>query len=76
MVVLIMNKLFIPAILAATVMIAAAFAIMPVEKASTVHTTILSGVTKNCIDILTALNGTDNGINVGSTAQAIAAHCT
>jgi hypothetical protein len=33
-----MNKLVIPSILAATVLIAASFAIMPVEKASTVHT--------------------------------------
>ena len=35
-----MNKLTIPAILVATVMVAGAFAFMPVEQASTVHTTI------------------------------------
>ena len=35
-----MNKLTIPAILVATVMIAGAFAFMPVQQASTVHTTI------------------------------------
>ena len=34
-----MNKLTIPAILAATVMVAGIFAFMPVEQASTVHTT-------------------------------------
>jgi len=34
-----MNKLTIPAILVATVMVAGAFAFMPVEQASTVHTT-------------------------------------
>ncbi|MBI1662060.1 MAG: hypothetical protein IS860_00865 [Nitrosopumilus sp.] len=32
-----MKKLAIPAILAATVMVAGAFAFMPVEQASTVH---------------------------------------
>ena len=35
-----MNKLTIPSILAATVLIAGIFAFMPVEKASTVHTGI------------------------------------
>ena len=35
-----MNKLTIPSILAATVLIAGIFAFMPVEKASTVHVTI------------------------------------
>ena len=35
-----MNKLTIPAILAATVMVAGIFAFMPVEQASTVHTTL------------------------------------
>jgi len=35
-----MNKLTIPTILAATVMVAGIFAFMPVEQASTVHTTI------------------------------------
>ena len=35
-----MNKLTIPAILAATVMVAGIFAFMPVQQASTVHTTL------------------------------------
>jgi len=35
-----MNKLTIPTILVATVMVAGAFAFMPVEQATTVHTTI------------------------------------
>jgi len=35
-----MNKLTIPAILVATVMVAGIFAFMPIEQASTVHTTI------------------------------------
>lgn len=35
-----MNKLLIPTILAATVLIAGVFALMPVQEASTVHTTI------------------------------------
>jgi len=36
-----MNKLAIPAILVATVMVAGIFAFMPVQQASTVHTTII-----------------------------------
>ncbi len=44
MVVLVMNKLFIPAILTATVLAAGIFAFMPIEKASTVHTTILGKI--------------------------------
>ena len=39
-----MKKLAIPAILAATVLVAGMFAFMPVQKASTVHTTILGGI--------------------------------
>jgi len=39
-----MNKLTIPVILVATVMVAGAFAFMPVEQASTVHTTIIDSV--------------------------------
>ena len=35
-----MNKLTIPSILAATVLIAGIFAFMPVEKANTVHTSL------------------------------------
>ena len=38
-----MNKLAIPSLLLGVVMIAAAFAFMPVQEASTVHTTILAG---------------------------------
>ena len=41
-----MNKLVIPGILAATVLVAGMFAFMPVEKASTVHTTILAQATR------------------------------
>jgi len=40
-----MNKLTIPAILVATVMVAGIFAFMPVEKASTVHDTIILAIT-------------------------------
>ena len=38
-----MNKIAIPALLLGVVMIAGAFAFMPVQEASTVHTTILAG---------------------------------
>ena len=37
-----MNKIVIPAILVATILIAGIFALAPVEKAATVHTTIIS----------------------------------
>jgi len=37
-----MNKLMIPAILVATVMVAGIFAFMPVQQASTVHDTIIT----------------------------------
>lgn len=37
-----MNKIIIPSILTATILIAGMFALMPVDKASTVHTTIIS----------------------------------
>ena len=39
-----MNKLTIPTILVATVMVAGIFAFMPVQQATTVHTTILASV--------------------------------
>jgi len=46
-----MNKLLIPAILAAIVVVAGIFAFMPIEKASTVHTTITGQlVTTNTAD--------------------------
>jgi len=53
-----MNKLTIPAILAATVMVAGIFAFMPVEQASTVHT---SGTitTTSTADITAILEDTD-----------------
>jgi hypothetical protein len=38
-----MKKIVIPTILTATVLIAGMFAFMPIEKAQTVHTTILAG---------------------------------
>jgi len=47
-----MNKLTIPTILAATVMIAGIFAFMPIEQASTVHTTIvLAGFEANALGV-------------------------
>jgi hypothetical protein len=39
---MIMKKIVIPAVLAATVLVAGMFAFMPVEKAATVHSTILA----------------------------------
>ena len=39
-----MNRITIPAILVATVMVAGMFAFMPVEQASTVHTTVQANI--------------------------------
>ena len=39
-----MNKIVIPAILGITVLVAGIFAFMPVEKAGTVHTTIIASI--------------------------------
>ncbi len=39
-----MNKLLIPSILTAIVLVAGMFAVMPIEKASTVHTTIIAAI--------------------------------
>ena len=44
-----MNKLTIPVILVATIMVAGVFVIMPVEQASTVHTTIATGTTTTLV---------------------------
>lgn len=41
-----MNKIIIPTILTATILIAGLFAFMPVQQASTVHTTILAGTSQ------------------------------
>ena len=46
-----MNKLAIPSILAATVLVAGIFAFMPVEKASTVHTGLGSQLTEIKADV-------------------------
>ena len=52
-----MNKIIIPSILAATILVAGMFAFMPVQKASTVHTTIqstiLQSVAKSDTDVAT-----------------------
>jgi len=45
-----MKKILIPAILATTVLVAGMFAFMPIEKASTIHTSLGGG--KNTVDLL------------------------
>ena len=56
-----MNKLTIPAILAATVLVAGMFAFMPVEQASTVHTSGTLTIAQADIDTLT---GSASGVIV------------
>ena len=64
-----MNKLAIPAILAATVLVAGIFAFMPVQQASTVHLTLATGdntsLAGEVTDGTTTLTSTGNGITVG-----------
>ena len=56
-----MNKVVIPAILTATVLIAGLFAFMPIEKAETVHTSIIaaSGVSIHALLKTLPDDGTD-----------------
>jgi len=58
-----MNKLTIPAILAATVLVAGIFAFMPVEQASTVHTTLATSADNTALstDVGDASAGTIGG---------------
>jgi len=70
-----MNKLTIPAILVATVMVAGIFAFMPIEKASTVHTTIQNTIgttTGNNIAVSALTAGTDQTLVTASTGSTIA----
>ena len=61
-----MNKLTIPAILVATVMVAGIFAFMPVQQASTVHTTIIASALKGGLAVTYSLDGV-----VGDGATAV-----
>jgi len=51
-----MNKVVIPAILAVTISIAGIFAFMPIEKAITVHTTIVSDLSGFQVERVVAVN--------------------
>lgn len=53
-----MNKLVIPAILVSITLVAGVFAFMPVEKASTVHTTIATNVDDQDRTLFYLINGT------------------
>ena len=67
-----MNKLTIPAILVATVMVAGAFAFMPVQQASTVHTTIINPLLEAVDFTTTAFLFVDSIADVGDIAQDVA----
>lgn len=56
-----MNRLVIPSILTATVLVAGLFALMPIEKASTVHSTIIQDVGRS----------TAKSVYVGAGATAL-----
>ena len=47
-----MKKLAIPAILAATIMVAGAFAFMPVEQASTVHNSVIASLEQTAMRVV------------------------
>ena len=70
-----MNKLAIPAILVATVMVAGMFAFMPVEQASTVHDTILAGTAQFSIQTANG-NAAGNGETITITCPAASDGCT
>jgi len=55
-----MKKLAIPAILAATIMVAGAFAFMPVEQASTVHNSVIASLEETAL--LVAANSPNSKI--------------
>ena len=58
-----MNKIAIPALLVATVMVAGAFAFLPVEQASTVHTTAAGqGINSEELTDATPANGDTYGV--------------
>jgi len=61
----------IPALLAATIMVAGAFAFMPVEQATTVHTTITDNVDTMRIGI-TTYDSNGSIADVGDIAQDVA----
>ena len=66
-----MNKLTIPAILVATVMVAGIFAFMPVEQASTVHDSIIASLDGADDEDLTTMKDTINTLinNAEDTTQ-------
>ena len=72
-----MNKLTIPAILAATVLVAGIFAFMPVQQASTVHTTLGTAANVAIIDANVDLILVDTGTDIPATlTTAATAHGT
>ena len=64
-----MNKLMIPTILVATVMVAGIFAFMPVQQASTVHTTILASVEHLNVKVMPA-----DAVDLGSVGSIVVAN--
>ena len=64
-----MNKFAIPAILAATVMVAGMFAFMPVEQASTVHTTSGNSAIQEVVSVVPAAADNDIRITCPETAS-------
>jgi len=68
-----MNKLTIPAILAATVLVAGMFAFMPVEQASTVHTIIQASTTQ--ISVQTSQKTAGTGEDFTITCPTTSAGC-
>ena len=66
-----MNKLMIPTILVATVMVAGIFAFMPVQQASTVHTTLGTATNVAVIDANVDLILVDTGTTIPGTITTI-----
>lgn len=67
-----MKKIVIPAILLGTIMIAAGFAILPVEQAKAVHTTVLAGTAKPYQAECTVAIGTQAAAAAGTETVTLA----
>ena len=64
-----MSKLTIPTILATTIVVAVIFALVPIDQASTVHTTIIADVAQETAIIYAAATIADPGNTLTSTVD-------
>ena len=71
-----MKKIIIPTILAATILIAGAFAVIPVENASTVHSQIVNPAVEGLVDVTDQnANNLDDAAEIIATAARAGVAC-